>query len=246
MSFIYRSLHHMSMEQSKIFRIENKEFLKTELKKLHSTTSEDSSSLEDEVINIFVKALLDHGKDSNQMRQIAQISKILGQSLGLGAVYCNRLEQAARIYDIGNVLVDKEIYTKEERLSFEEFEAIKHHPLIGKEILKTEELPTTKLAAIISLEHHEWWNGGGYPLKNKGKDINIASRIVAVADAVGALFRKRPGRPAWEYARILDYIEKRSRVQFDPDVVEVFLINQEAIHEILRIDLKSAPSAWYH
>jgi len=237
---------YTNIQHPEILKIENKEFLEHELNKLRSMIPDDSPSLEDEIIDIIVKALLDHGKDSNQMRQIAQISKIIGQSLGLGAVYCNKLEQAARIYDIGNVVIDKNVYIKEDKLSFEEFEAVKYHTVIGQDILETQKVPTTELAAIISAEHHEWWDGGGYPAQKKGKEINIASRIVSVADAIGALFRKRPGRAAWNYQRILEYIEKRSGIQFDPDVVDVFLINEEAIHEILRTDLMSAPSSWYH
>lgn len=237
--------NYMNIPQSKILKIENKKSLEKKVIELRHKFPVDSASLEAEVIEIFVASLLAHGKDRNQMRQIAQISKILGQSLGLGLAYCDRLEQAARIYDIGNVMICQEIYKKDEKLSFEEFEAVKYHTFMGKDLLEVQGLPTTDLAAIISAEHHEWWDGGGYPAQKKNKEINIASRIVAVADTVGALFRKRPGRNAWEYKRILEYIKPRSGTQFDPAVVDVFIINQEAIHEILRVDLEDAPSDWY-
>ena len=233
------------LQQPNVLKIENKKSLEAKVFRLNQKNIGDSSSRESDLINTFVKALLAHGKDSNQIRQIAQISKILGQSLGLGLSYCERLEQAARIYDIGNVVISKEVYKKDEKLSFEEFEAVKYHTLIGKDILEAPDLPTTDLAAIISAEHHEWWDGGGYPERKREKEINIAARIVAVADTVGALFRKRPGRKVWEYANILEYVEKRKGIQFDPDVVDVLLINQEAIHEVLLVDLEEAPSDWY-
>lgn len=235
----------MNITQSKILKIENKKSLEEKLSECRHKNPVNSSSLEAEIIEIFVASLLAHGKDRNQMRQIAQISKILGQSLGLGLTYCDKLEQAARIYDVGNVMICQEIYQKDEKLTFEEFEAVKYHTFMGKDLLEVQNLPTTDLAAVISEGHHERWDGRGYPSQKKNKEIDIASRIVAVADAVGALFRKRPGRNAWEYKKILEYVEERSSIQFDPDVVDVFLINQDAIHEILLVDLEHAPSEWY-
>ena len=227
----------MDTKKIEIFKMEHKKSLEMKLGKLRDSVSKDDISLEKEMINMFRVSLLAHGKDKNQMHQIAQISRVLGESLGLGVKYCDRLEQAAKIYDIGNVMISKEIYAKEEKLSFEEFKVVKNHTFIGHYFLKAQSLPITDLAAIIALEHHEWWNGGGYPAQKKEHDINMASRIVAVADTVGALFRKRPGRRAWEYKKILEYVGTRSGIQFDPEVVAVFLMNQEKIDEILHAGL---------
>lgn len=236
--------NYIDVTQLNILKLENKKSLENTLNKVRDANPE-KTSLEKKTIEILAESLLAHGKDRNQMRQIAQISKILGQSLGLGLVYSDKLEQAAKIYDIGNLMICQKVYKKDEKLSFEEFEAVKYHTFIGKDLLEAQNLPTTDLAAIISEEHHEWWDGGGYPLQKKEKEIDIASRIVAVADAVGALFRKRPGRNSWEYSKILEYVERRSGIQFDPDVVEVFLINQDAIHEVLLVELDHTPSDWY-
>ncbi len=227
----------MDRKKLEVFKMEHKKSLEMKLAKLRDSILEDGASLEKEMLKLFTVSLLAHGKDKNKIRQIAQISKVLGESLGLGAANCDRLEQAAKIYDIGNVMISKEIYAKEEKLSFEEFKVVKNHTFLGHYLLKAQGLPVTDLAAIIALEHHEWWNGGGYPAQKKEHDINMASRIVAVADTVGALFKKRPGRRVWEYKKIIEYIKSRSGIQFDPDVVEVFLMNQQAIHKILHADL---------
>ena len=189
----------MNMEKLEIFKMEHKKSLELKVAKLRDMISEDEMALEKKILKLFVLSLLAHGKDKNQMRQIAQISKILAQSLGLDASYCDRLENAAWVYDIGNVMIDKGIYEKDEKLSFEEFKVVKSHTIIGEYTLKGQGFLVTNLAATISVEHHEWWNGGGYPLQKKNNEIDIASRIVAIADTVGALFRKRPGRKAWEY-----------------------------------------------
>lgn len=225
-----QSINNKKLE---IFKMEHKKSLEIEVAKLRDMTLEDDTTLEKEIIQLFVVSLLEHGKDQNQMRQIAKISKVLAQSLGLDTAYCDRLENAALVYDLGNVMICKEIYAKEEKLSFEEFNVVKNHTFIGHYFLKAQGFPITDLAAIISLGHHEWWNGGGYPTQKKSHSINIASRIVAVADTVGALFRERPGRKAWEYAEILEYVATRSGRQFDPEVVDVLFSNQEKIDEIL-------------
>lgn len=227
-----------------ILRMENQESLKIKLSRVSDLNAE-KMDLENETIDFLTSEMVTHGKDANQIRQISQISKILGQSLGLGIKYCDTLEKAAKIYDIGNIAVSKEIYAKEETLSYEEFVIVKQHTTFGYDILEGRGFLSTDLGALISKEHHEWWNGGGYPSRLKGEEIDIASRIVAVADSVGALYSKRPGRAVWNYEKILEHIEGRSGIQFDPDVVDVFLINKEVIHQILQTDLESIPSSWY-
>lgn len=220
-----------------IFKMEHKKSLEMKLDQLRDTILDDDITLEKEMIKIFTECLAAHGKSKSQITQIAQISRVLGELLGFDVRYCDRLEDAAKIYDIGNVMICKDIYAKEEKLSFEEFKVVKNHTFIGHYFLKAQGLPITDLASVISLEHHEWWNGGGYPSQKKSHDINMASRIVAVADTIGALFGKRPGRPAWEYEKIVKYIASRSGIQFDREVVEALFCNQEIISEILHTDL---------
>ena len=227
-----------------ILKIENQKSLEIKLSQMKEE-NQNNDNLENEIIDTLVSELIAHGKDSNQIRQISQISKVLGQSLGLDKKYCDTLEQAAKIYDIGNIIVSRDVYIKEETLSFEEFEIIKQHTSFGANILSGIGFPSTDLGAIISKEHHEWWDGGGYPSGLKAEEIDIASRMIAIADTVGALFRKRPGRDVWDYKKILEHLKTRSAIQFDPDVLEVFLINKDVIHEILTIDLESVPSSWY-
>jgi len=206
---------------------------------LIEATTNDEALLENQIIDVCVKALVKHGKDPNQIKQISQISKILAKSLGLDLSYCNVLEKAACIYDIGNIAIDNEVYEKDAKLTFEEFEVVKNHTMFGYEILIECNFPSTDLAAIISAEHHEWWNGSGYPRQLQEKNINLAARIVSLADTVGALYTKRPGRTEWNYDDIVKYVKKRNQLQFCPDVVDVFLINQNNIYEVLCTNFKS-------
>lgn len=221
----------MHKQNLNIIKIENKKSLEEKLYQLRQDNA--GATLEKKMVELFAAELVVHGKEHEQLHQIAQISKLLAQSLGFGTEYCKVLEQAAIIYDIGNIVISTEIYKKEDVLSFEEFNIVKSHTTLGYEILKFQGFPSTSLGAIISSEHHEWWDGGGYPQQKKQQHIDIASRIVSVADTVGALFRKRPGRAVWQYDKIVEYVEKRSNIQFDPDIVSVFSIHQKEIYEIL-------------
>jgi len=223
------------MNSLDIINTENITYLNTKVEQL-KTMYKDEISLENEIVDLLVFALVKHGKNENQIRQTSQISKILGESLGLGTTYCNVLEQAARIYDIGNIAIIHEIYQKDDELTFEEFDVVKNHTRTGYEILKAQTFSSTQMAAIISLQHHEWWNRGGYPQQLKEKEIDISARIVAIADTVGALFHTRPGRKAWNFNEIIKYIKARNGLQYDPKIVEVFMAKTELIHTILQTD----------
>jgi len=180
-----------------------------------------------------VEELAKHGKDENQIRHIAAISKLIAQSLGYDDAYCQVLERAACLYDIGNIFIDEEIYAKEEALTFEEFNIVKNHTHVGHDFLSQYDFSITRLAAIVAYQHHEWWNGSGYPNKLHTTQIDMASRIVALADVVGALFNRRPGRENWDFVRILKYIEARKGLQFDPAVVDAFVQKKAKIYDIL-------------
>jgi response regulator RpfG family c-di-GMP phosphodiesterase len=218
-----------------IFEISREENLKYLDGKIHHETflltKEECS--EEKTIKLMVDELIEHGKDENQIRQISEISKLLAEDLGFDDTYCIKLEEASKIYDIGNIAIAEEIYFKDEVLTFSEFEVVKNHTLMGYDFLIQYDFSITRLAAIISAEHHEWWNGSGYPKQLKEIEINTASRIVGLADTIAALFSKRPGRPPWDYVQILKYVETRKGLQFDPIIVEVFMKNKAKIYHIL-------------
>ncbi len=239
-----RNMLHADMGYSDIVNSENITFLHDKIEQL-KTLSQDESSLETHTIELLVSFIVKHGKDENQIRQISQISKILGESLGLGVKYCKVLEQAARIYDIGNIAIDREVYQKDDALTFEEFNVVKNHTIMGYEILKPYTFASTQMAAIISAEHHEWWDGSGYPRQQYKEEISMPSRIVALADTIGALYRKRPGRKAWRYSDIIEHIQAKNKLQFDPNIIEVFMINKEIIHKVLDEDLEMIAHNWY-
>lgn len=223
---------HYRRGKSDIIREENLNYLQGNIE--HSLVFlPNEQNKEKHIIESMISALVEHGKDENQMRQIAQIAKVLAEELGYDNQFCTTLENAGYLYDIGNIVISDEIYAKEDRLSFEEFVVVKTHTHVGYTFLSRFQPSSMQLAATLSLEHHEWWNGTGYPKQLKTDEISIASRIIALADVVGALFTQRAGRENWDYVKILKYIEARKGLQFDPKVVDAFMSKKAKIYHIL-------------
>lgn len=209
-----------------------------ELSALLGVSGEESlinieGKFEERVIRIIIDALAIYGKDRNHIMKISQLSSLLAGAIGLGARYSEVLEAASLVYDIGNLAIDPEIYKKDNKLSFEEFEIIKHHTTIGQKALLSQHNPMLDMAALISAQHHEWYDGSGYPAGLKGEEISLPARIVAVADTVAALCSPRYGREIMDFDKVLIHMQRGSGLHFDPEVIERFMENKEQIALIL-------------
>ena len=198
-----------------------------------------TDTMDEILIASIVDTLVTYGKNKEQIHKIAQISKLLSQKMGLGEVHVEIIEKAALIYDVGNLKIDPDIYKKGNRLSFEEFEIIKEHTSIGYEVLKAQKSKILDMGASLSAEHHEWYDGSGYPYGLAGEEISIFARIVALADTAGALSAPRYGRQTVDFGEILAHVHKRSDSQFDPMIVEQFHESKEVIEEILEYGFSS-------
>ena len=137
-----------------------------------------------------------------------------------GHIY-KKIDRAALLHDVGKVGIPLSVLDKPGALNDDEYEIIKKHPTIGARILE----PIASYADIIPivLQHHERFDGKGYPGGISGNDIDIGARILAVADVYDALISDRPYRKGWAVERVVDLIRKEAGCQFDPDVVDVFL-----------------------
>ena len=134
--------------------------------------------------------------------------------------------------NIGKISIPDEILLKPGKLSNEEFEIIKTHTTRGYDILKDANSPSLKLAARIAYEHHEKFDGTGYPQGLAGRDISIHSRIVALLDVFDALGMDRVYKKAWPMDRIINYIVEKKGKQFDPVLVDVFI---QCLPDILKV-----------
>jgi putative nucleotidyltransferase with HDIG domain len=153
--------------------------------------------------------------------RVTDISAILGRELGCSSEELDILSVAGRLHDIGKIGVRDEILLKPGKLTKEEFEKIKEHPMIGANIIKNLGFWEREINIIKS--HHERFDGTGYPDGLKGNNIPKLSRILSVADVYDALASDRPYREKMDEKSILKYIKEGAGTQFDPEIVEVFL-----------------------
>lgn len=153
--------------------------------------------------------------------RVKQYSLMLGEALGLGRNELELLELLAEVHDIGKIAVSNQVLFKPGALTEEEWEEIKRHPEVGYRIAQTS-VELQPVARLI-LEHHERWNGKGYPSGLKGGEIHLLSRIVAIADAYDAMTSDRPYRRAMTEAEALEELERAKGAQFDPVLVDLFV-----------------------
>lgn len=168
----------------------------------------------------------------NHVKRVAEYSKLLATLYGLDENEAEILFTASPMHDIGKVAIPDSVLNKPGKLTPEEFDVIKTHTGIGYEVLKGSNREVLKAAATVAYEHHEKWDGSGYPRGLKGKDIHIYGRITAVADVFDALGHNRCYKPAWELERILALFEEEKGKMFDPKLIELFIENLDKFLEI--------------
>ncbi|WED23437.1 PAS domain S-box protein [Vibrio sp. JC009] len=166
------------------------------------------------------------------VKRVAEYSYLLARLYGLNDKEAELLKQASPMHDIGKVGIPDDILNKPDKLTRQEFEIMKTHAELGYEMLKHSQREIFKASATVAHEHHEKWDGSGYPRGLKGEDIHIYGRITAVADVFDALAQDRPYKEAWNIYRILDLFEKERGKHFDPHLIDLFLGNIDKFLEI--------------
>ena len=168
----------------------------------------------------------------NHVKRVAYYSKLLAQLYGLSEEDVNNLFTASPMHDIGKVGIPDEILKKPGKLTNSEFNLMKTHSIIGEKILQNSNRAILQAAQIVAYQHHEKWDGSGYPQGLKGEDIHIYGRITAIADVFDALGSDRCYKKAWEDERIFQLFEDEKGKHFDPILVDLFLDNKEQFMKI--------------
>ena len=197
-------------------------------------------SLSDEIINTQKEIIYTMGEiaetrskeTGNHVKRVAEYSKLLALKLGLDEKTADMLKLASPMHDIGKVGIPDNILNKPGKHTFEEFEIMKTHAQLGYEMLKHSSKPILQAAAIVSREHHEKYNGKGYPKGLSGENIHIFARITAVADVFDALGSDRVYKKAWEDDKIFELFNNERAEHFDPKIVDIFFENIEEIKQI--------------
>jgi response regulator RpfG family c-di-GMP phosphodiesterase len=168
----------------------------------------------------------------NHVRRVAKYSKLLGELYGLGEEEIHLVYSASPMHDIGKIGIPDSILLKPGKLDPEEYEVMKTHSAIGHDILKNSSRPLLQAAAIIANEHHEKWDGSGYPNALSGENIHIYGRIIALADVFDALSCDRVYKKAWPMDKIIELIINERGRHFDPNLVDMFMANLERFTDI--------------
>jgi PAS domain S-box-containing protein len=163
----------------------------------------------------------------NHVKRVAEYSYLLAKLSGLSEEECELLKQASPMHDIGKVAIPDSILHKTNKLTKLELEIMKTHSIKGHELLKGSDRPLLKMASIIALEHHEKWNGDGYPTGLKEEEISIYGRITAICDVFDALGSDRCYKKAWIDEEIFAFLKDEKGKHFDPKLVEIFFENLE-------------------
>jgi len=167
-----------------------------------------------------------HSKETAlHVQRVSEFTYKLALLYGMEEKEAELLKNAASLHDIGKLGITDKILHKTSSLSGEEYKMIKHHSILGGDMLSTSELPLFKVATIVCLQHHEKYDGTGYPNGLKGDNIHIYGRIVAIADVFDALTFKRAYKGEWTQEKVLSYMREMSGKHFDPNLIDVFFEN---------------------
>lgn len=230
-----RVANHLELYRfRKELTLKNKE-LNHEIKDVKHKHFTDLEIAQKEILYILTDIMeSDSGETACHVKRVAMISRELAILEG------NLLEEdikmlylAAPLHDIGKILIDNAILHKPSKLSENEFKIMKKHPAYALNILKKSDRKLIKAAKIIAYEHHENWDGSGYPQGLKGDAIHIFGRIVAIADVLDALTNDRSYKKAWRFEDATKYIMENSGKKFDPRLVSLFVDHLEIFKEIL-------------
>ncbi len=177
-----------------------------------------------EVLERLARASEFRDDDTGQHTQrVGHASALLAKALGQSDEQITLLRRTAPLHDVGKIGVADGILLKPGRLSDEELVLMRRHTLIGADLLSGGRSELMHSAQTIALNHHEHWNGAGYPNGLSGEEIPLEGRIVTVVDVFDALTHQRPYKPAWSLLDSLSEIRCQSGRQFDPQVVEAFM-----------------------
>lgn len=166
-------------------------------------------------------------------RRISELSQHLGMLAGLPQEECEILRKSSPLHDVGKIGIPDKILLKAGKLEAEEFEIMKQHTSIGAAILSDSGLyPLLSAGAIIASQHHEKWDGSGYPAGLKGESIHVFARIVSIVDVFDALSSDRPYKKAFTLEKTVSIMEQGRGNFFDPALLDRFFANMDSFVEI--------------
>lgn len=166
------------------------------------------------------------------VRRVAEYSRLLGELAGLDSAEAELLYLAAPLHDTGKIAIPDDVLHKPGPHTSEESTIMRTHAELGRRFFSDQDSPVMRAAAIVAGQHHERWDGQGYPDGIRGEQIHIFGRVTALADVFDALTHPRCYKPAWPLHQALDYLVQESGSRFDPALVELFMRHLDRFLEI--------------
>jgi response regulator RpfG family c-di-GMP phosphodiesterase len=165
---------------------------------------------------------------AGHVRRVSECCRLLASLLGFEEQEVELMRLASPMHDVGKIGIPDSILLKPGKLSVEEFEIMKTHTLLGYQILKGSSRPIMQAAAVIAHEHHERWNGCGYPRGLAGEDIHPYGRIVCLVDVFDSLLSRRVYKEPWPLDQVVEFILAQRGEMFDPRMVDTMLLDLDA------------------
>ncbi len=224
-----------------------------EVRMLHQSLSDFNANLErlvrertsdlqngyEETIFTMTRAAEHKDEDTgSHVRRISHYCRMLARDMGLNAEFVDQIYIASPMHDVGKIGIPDHILLKPGGFFPEEWEVMKTHAAMGAEILGRSKSPYLQMGAQIALDHHERWDGSGYPQGKRGDEISLAARIMSICDIYDALRSVRPYKLAMAHQRAVDIINqgdgRTHPGHFDPQVLAAFARNHLAFEQIFQ------------
>ncbi|TQV85776.1 DUF3369 domain-containing protein [Aliikangiella coralliicola] len=183
-----------------------------------------------EIVYRLSEAVESRSKETSfHVKRMAEICHLLAKKSGFDERDLEIIRMAAPLHDIGKIAIPDSILNKPGKLVDDEWEIMKTHAQLGHDILADSKLEVLQIGAKIAGEHHEKWDGSGYPNGKKGEEISIHARIAAIADVFDALYNRRCYKEPWPLSKIIDFIQSESDKHFDPELSHILIHNMAEI-----------------
>ncbi len=222
-SNLYIAENLVKREREEAKRIEQK--VKEATKEIIALNKELESTQREVIFTMGAIAEERSKETGDHVKRVAEYSFILARLYGLSKEESLRLKDASPMHDIGKIAIPDAVLKKPGKLTDDEFKIMQSHAEVGYKMLNVSTRPILKAAAIVAYEHHEKYNGRGYPRGLKGEEIHIYGRITAIADVFDALGSDRVYKKAWPLEKICKLLEDERGEHFDPELVDLFLDN---------------------
>jgi len=203
--------------------------------------TKDISQTQVQLVNVLGGIAEGHSKETYyHVQRVTEFTYKLALLSGILKPEAKLLKDASSLHDIGKLGIRDNILHKEGILTKKEFTEMRTHAQLGADMLNQSSLPLFKVATIVAEQHHEKYDGTGYPNKLKGEEIHLYGRIVAIADVFDALSFKRSYKESWSTEEVLVYFKEMRGKHFDPLLIDLFFDNLDDFLEIYDIQIEKA------